>query len=176
MIVLSFSLLVVIGLATAAVMLIRMMAPAGQSLPLTAEWISDLSTERYKPMMRLLNSADIEFLRSQPGYTRNMEATLRMQRCQVFRGYLRCLNSDFHRVCMALKIVMAQSDRDRADLASVLMHQQMMFASGMLMIHFRLVLFRWGMGNVDVTPLVRIFDGMRAELCTLVPSTASACA
>ena len=176
MIVLTLTLLVMLGLVAATVMLIRMMAPGGHSLPVTAEWITDLSTERYKPMMRLLNSADIAFLRSQPGYTRRMEATLRMQRCQVFRGYLRCLNSDFQRVCMALKIVMAQSQNDRADLASVLMHQQMMFATGMLAIHFRLVLFRWGIGTVDVTSLVRIFDGMRAELCTLVPSAVPACA
>jgi hypothetical protein len=176
MIVLTLTLIVVLALIAATVALIRMMGSGGHSLPVTAEWISDLSTERYKPMMRLLDSADIEFLRSQPGYTRSMETTLRMQRCQVFRGYLRCLNSDFQRICMALKIVMAQSENDRPDLASVLMHQQLLFASGMLGIHCRLALYRWGICNVDVTGVVKIFDGMRAELCNMVPSTVAACA
>jgi hypothetical protein len=46
-----------------------------------------------------------------------------------------------------------------------------MFATGMLGIHFRLALYRWGICSVDVTGLVRIFDGMRVELCNMVPSS-----
>src|SRR3954467_7953575 len=116
MIVLTLTSIVVLVMIASVAMLIRMMGTRGHSLPVTAEWITDLSTERYKPMMRLLDSADIEFLRGQPGYTRQMETTLRIQRCQVFRGYLGYLNSDFQRVAMALKIVMAQSEQDRPDL------------------------------------------------------------
>jgi len=86
MIVLTLASIVVMVLIAATVMLIRTMGTGGHSLPVTAEWISDLSTERYKPMLRLLDSADIEFLRGQPGYTRDMESKLRAQRCQVFRG------------------------------------------------------------------------------------------
>jgi len=175
MIVLTLTLMVVLALV-AGVMLFRQFGMGGESLPVTAEWISDLSTERYKPMMRLLDSADIEFLRSQPGYTHEMENRLRAQRCQVFRGYLRCLTTDFQRVCTALKVVMAQSEQDRPDLAGVLVHQQMMFASGMIAIHFRLMLYRFGICNVEVASLVRIFDGMRAELCNLVPSAVPSCA
>src|SRR5437016_4260868 len=117
---------------------------------------------------RLLDSADIEFLRGQPGYTRAMESKLRAERCEVFRGYLRCLTSDFQLICMALKIVMVQSEQDRPDLASTLLHQQVLFASGLLGIHFRLALYRWGVCSVDVAGLVRIFDGMRVELCDMV--------
>jgi len=170
MIVLTVTSILVLALVAAIVMLIRAMGSGGQSLPVTAEWITELSTERYRPMMRLLDSADIEFLRSQPGYNREMETKLRTQRCKVFRLYLKRLNSDFQRVCMALKIVMAQSEQDRPELASVLMHQQLMFASGMLGIQCRLLLYRWGVCEVEVGGLVRIFDGMRSELCTLVPS------
>src|SRR5712671_493243 len=159
MIVLTLTSIIVVALIAAMVMLIRTVGNGGNSLPVTAEWISDLSTERYKPMLRLLDSADIEFLRGQPGYTRDMETKLRAQRCQVFRGYLRCLTSDFQRVCMALKIVMAQSEQDRPDLAGVLMHQQMSFATGMLGVHCRLALYRWGICSVDVTGLVRTFAG-----------------
>jgi hypothetical protein len=173
---LTLTSILVLALIAAAAFLMRALGSGNHSLPVTAEWISDLSTERYRPMMRLLDSADIAFLRSQPGYTRDMESKLRAQRCQIFRGYLRCLDSDFQRVCMALKLVVAQSQQDRPDLAGILMHQQLQFASVMLSIHFRLLLYRWGVCNVDVANLVRIFDGMRAELCTLVPSTVAACA
>ena len=170
MTVLILTAMAILALIGATIFLIRKLSDSNHSLPVTAEWISDLNTEQYKPMMRLLDSADIEFLRSQPGYTREMETKLRQQRCQVFRGYLRCLNSDFQRVCTALKLLMAQSQQDRPDLAGILMHQQLLFASGMFAIQFRLILFRYGIGQVDVTSMVRIFDSMRVELCTLVPS------
>jgi hypothetical protein len=56
------------------------------------------------------------------------------------------------------------------------MHQQLLFATGMISVHCRLILYRWGICQVEVTSLVKIFDGMRAELCNLVPSAVPACA
>ena len=112
---------------------------------------------------------------SQPDYSREMESKFRAQRCDVFRGYLGSLTSDFKRVCEALKIVMVHSEPGRPDLATVLVHQQMLFATGMLGIHFRLALYRWGICSVDVAGLVRIFDGMRVELCNMGPSAVPSC-
>ncbi|MCX6628729.1 MAG: hypothetical protein NTW28_14005, partial [Candidatus Solibacter sp.] len=142
----------------------------------TAEWIDELSTDRYRPMMRLLDSGDIEFLRSQAGFTPKIESELRAQRCQVFCGYLRCLNMDFKRVCVALKLVLVQSEQDRPDLSAVLVHHQIMFTSGLLAVYFRLFLYRWGICTVDVTSLVQSFDAMRMELRVLVPSAMPVCA
>ena len=110
-ILISIVLLAALILATVAV--VRRLGSADRSLPVTAEWIDELSTDRYRPMMRLLDSRDIEFLRSQAGFTPKMESKLRAQRCQIFRGYLRCLDMDFQRVCMALKLVLVQSEQDR---------------------------------------------------------------
>lgn len=160
----------VAALILATVMVVRRLSSADCSLPVTAEWIDELSIERFRPMMRLLDSSDIELLRAQPGFTPRMESTLRAQRCQIFRGYLRCLDVDFKRVCMALKLVLVQSEQDRPDLSAVLVHHQIMFNSGMLAVHFRLFLYRWGICTVDVTSLVQIFDVMRIELRTLVPA------
>jgi len=172
LIVLSLSM----GLALAAVVAVlarRLASTATTSLPLTAEWIDELSIERYRPMMHLLDAGDVEFLRSQPGFTPAMAAKLRAERCQVFRGYLRCLRADFQRVCAALKLLMVHSRYDRPDLASVLIHQQVMFECGMVLVGFRLFLYRWGVCGVDVTDLVKIFDVMRLELRRLVPATAA---
>ncbi len=157
----------IVGLALA----LRNLACAESSLPVTAEWISELSTDRYRPMVRLLDSTDIQFLRSQPGYTRQMESRLRAQRCQIFRGYLRCLNLDFQRVATALKIVMSQSENDRPDLAAALVHHQLRFAVGMQVVRFRLFLFQYGIGSVNVMNLLNVFDFMRVELGSLVPAT-----
>ena len=83
---------------------------------------------------------------------------------------------DFKRVCMALKLVLVQSEQDRPDLSAVLVHHQIMFASGLLAVHFRLFLYRWGICTVDVTSLVQIFDVMRIELRNLVPAAMPVCA
>ena len=175
------SVLVLLGvmltaLVIALVILVRSLGSTGQCLPVTSEWIEELSVERYRPMLRLLDSTDLEFLRSQPGYSPRMESNLRAQRCHIFRGYLRCLNMDFRRVCMALKLVMAQSQQDRPDLASVLVHHQIMFTTGMIAIQARLFLYRWGICTVDVSSLVQIFDVMRLELRTLMPASMPAVA
>lgn len=157
----------------AAFLLIRKSGFSGCNLPVTSEWIDELSIERYRPMMRLLDAGDLEFLRSQPGFTPRMVSKLRAQRSHIFRGYLRCLNNDFGRVCAAIKLVMLQSKHDRPDLASALLKSQMMFAGGMMVIQGRLLLYRWGVCGVDVSTVVKTFDVMRLELRTLVPASAS---
>ena len=162
------------GFALAAVVVLaRKLAFTDTSLPLTAEWIDELSIERYRPMMHLLDAGDVEFLRSQPGFTPAMAARLRIEWCQLFHKYLRCLRTDFQRVCAALKLLMVHSRYDRPDLASVLVQQQLMFECGMVLVRFRLFLYRFGLCGVDVTDLVKIFDAMRVELRRLVPATAA---
>ena len=167
----AIAILTCLGLALALPLLIRKVAASGGSLPVTAEWIDELSVESYRPMVRLLDGEDLAFLRSQPGFTPQMAANLRVQRCQIFRGYLRCLNADFSRICGAIKVLMVQSRSDRPDLAAALLRSQANFACGMAIVHFRLFLYRYGVGTVDVSSLMRIFDGMRLELRSLVPAT-----
>ncbi len=169
------SIVVLAALILGTVTVLRKLSSADRSLPVTAGWINELSTDRYRPMLRLLDSGDIEFLRSQTGFTPKMESKLRVQRCQIFRGQLRCLDMDFKRVCLALKLLLVQSEQDRPDLAAVLVRHQVMFASGLLAVHFRLLLYRWGICTVDVTSLVQIFDEMRIELRTLVPAAMPVC-
>ena len=172
---LTIFMIILIALILGVGALVRMLSSTDRSLPVTAEWIDDLSTDRYRPMMRLLDSGDIEFLRSQPGYAPKMESKMRAQRCQIYRGYLRCLNIDFQRVCTALKLVLVQSEQDRPDLSSVLLHNQILFATGLLAVHFRLILYRWGICTVDADDLVRIFDGMAFELRHRVPAAITVC-
>jgi len=170
----AISIVTSVALILALIILVRKVSYNGSSLPVTAEWIDELSIERYRPMMRLLDGDDLKFLESQPGFTSKMAHNLRVQRCQIFRGYLRCLNTDFQRVCAAIKILMLQSLQDRPDLAGVLIHNQVMFALGMQAVQIRLLLFRYGFCNVDVTDLVKMFDSMRLELRSLVPANMTA--
>ena len=123
---LTIFMIILVALVLGIGALVRMLSSTDRSLPVTAEWIDDLSTDRYRPMRRLLDSRDIEFVRSQAGFTPRMESRMRAQRCQIYRGYLRCLNMDFQRVCTALKLVLVQSEQDRPDLSSVLLHNQIL--------------------------------------------------
>ena len=141
-------------------------------LPVTLDWLEEVSPERYKPMLRLLHPQDLDFLRSQPGFTRKMESRFRRQRCEIFRSYLRQLDGDFQQVCTALKLVMVQSNADRPDLAATLLRQELWFKVGMLAVHFRLLLYGCGIGTVEVGGLLKLFDGMRLELRSLVPASA----
>jgi hypothetical protein len=171
---LTIFMIILVALILGIGALVRMLGSTDRSLPVTAEWIDDLSADRYRPMMRLLDPREIEFLRSQAGFTSKMESRMRAQRCQIYRGYLQCLNMDFQRVCTALKLVLVQSEQDRPDLSSILLHNQILFATGLLAVHFRLILYGWGICTVDADGLMRIFDGMAFELRHRVPAAAPA--
>src|SRR5215469_8223196 len=155
------------GLGVALYWVWRRLISPETRLPVTANWIEELSPERYHPMMHLLDPDDLEFLQSQPGFTPQMASRLRAQRSEIFRGYLRCLNADFQRVVTALKLILAYSAHDRPDLASALIGQQVRFSLGMANVHVQLFLYRWGLCGVDVKALVGIFDSMRLELQAL---------
>lgn len=161
----------VLAVAGGIYWLVQRIAFSATSLPVTAGWIDELSSEQYRPMLRLLDGEDLDFLRSQPGVAPHVALRVRKQRCQIFRGYLRCLSNDFNRVCQAIKLLMIQARDDRPDLATLLLRRQVAFAAGMAAVYFRLFLYRWGLCRVDVTGLVKTFDAARIQLQTLVPVT-----
>jgi len=168
----AISILACIGTGVGLVIAIRTLAFPSVTLPVTTDWIDELSIERYRPMLRLLDDEELRFLRSQPGFTPKIVAQFRRQRCQIFRGCLRSLSIDFGRICMALKLLMLQASTDRPDLASALIRGQVAFACGVLVVHVRLALYTCGIGTVDVTELVKsiqdLFDGRVIALAKLI--------
>jgi hypothetical protein len=165
-----------IGLGLIVVFLVRRLGSGHQLLPVTTDWLNELSTDRYRPMLRLLDATDFQFLRSQKGFTPEMAKRLRRQRVQVFRGYLRMLVADFDRVGAALRVILAQSEYDCPELASLVFRRQLAFALGLIDVHCRLMLFGLGWSHVDVSGLIRLFDGMRLQLHALVPVSSPATA
>jgi len=168
--VILLSILGCIAVAAGVLFAIRKMAPRPETLPVTADWIEELSMDRYRPMLRLLDESEIRSLQAQPGFTPKMAATFRRQRCQIFRGYLRSLHGDFGRICLALKLLMIHAGEDRPDLASTLVRGQIAFACVMALVQVRVALYSFGIGTVNVSDLLNVFDGLRVELRTLVPA------
>jgi hypothetical protein len=115
-------------------------------------------------MFRLLGERDMRFLLSQPGATPGLVRRVRRQRCQIFRGYLRCLERDFRLTCDALTMVMVQSQCERRDILRTVATSRVKFFFGMLRVRYRLLLYRWNVGREPVAQLVRLFEGVQLEL------------
>jgi hypothetical protein len=163
-------------LGVSVLLLVRRLGSDKQVLPVTTEWLSELSTDRYRPMLRLLRENDFQFLRAQKGLTPAMANQLRRQRVEVFRGYLQMLEADFDRVGAALRLILAHSECDRPELASLLLQHRVRFAVALAGVRFRLLLFRWGLPGMDASSLIQLLEGMRQELRTLVPASSPAAA
>jgi hypothetical protein len=144
-----------------------------RGMPVSVDWIEELSVERYQPMLRLLNSAEIHALRSKPGFTPDMEKKFRINRSQIFRGYLRCLEADFVRIVTATKMILVRSQHDRPDLGFLLLKTQLQFACSVAIVKAKLVLYRWGIDAGDVAEVVKVFDVARLELKSLIPAAAA---
>jgi hypothetical protein len=159
-----------IGMGLFVMFLVRRLGSDHLLLPVTTDWLSELSTDRYRPMLHLLDATDFQFLRSQKGFTPEMAKRLRRQRVQAFRGYLRLLVADFDRVVAVLNVILAQSTHDRPELASLVLQRRVSFAMGLAGVYCRLALFGLGWSSVDVSGLIRLYDGMRVDLRALVPA------
>jgi hypothetical protein len=159
-----------VSLALVFFIVLRRLATRERTLPVSPEWINDLSIDRYRPMLRLLDEEDLNLLASHPGFDRKKLGQIRAERCTIFRGYMRSLSTDFSRICTAIEVLLLQSQHDRPDLAALLLRQKANFTLAVIAVNFRLLLFRWGLGTVDVASLVGVFDSMRLELRQLVPA------
>ena len=157
-----------------AICLFRRLVNGPKSLPVSVDWISELSPARYRPMERLLSGEDYRFLASQPGFNRKMLRRVRSQRRKIFRVYLGCLRDEFSQVAAALRLIMTYSAEDRPDLARILYKQQVLFALGMLAVEARLVLHACGLGTVDVGGLVEAMENIRLELRQMISAESPA--
>jgi hypothetical protein len=146
----------------------QVVAPRRPNVP--ANWTPEFSVDRYRPMFRLLEDDDIRFLRSQPGATSAMVKRLRRQRYQVFRGYLRSLELDFHLALAALMAVVVHSPSERRDLLRALVVSRLKFSIGVFRVRCRLFLYRWNIGHEPVARLVSLCEGLQLELLALAPS------
>jgi hypothetical protein len=171
----------VIGLSCLAVgvaiaLLLRRLIVGPKTLPVSVDWINDLSAIRYRPMERLLSAEDERFLARQPGCNRKMVRRMRSERRKLFRNYLACLSTDFGRVSAALRLIMTHAAQDRPDLAGILYKQQVLFIIGLLNVQWRLVLHTLGLGTVDVSGLVNAMEFMRLELRQMIPAESATAA
>ena len=152
-------------LGIAFVVLFRQLASGKGSLDFSGDLENIFVPARYKPMDRLLEPTDAQFLATQRGFNRKMARQFRATRVEIFRGYARCLSRDFRRVSNALKMLMVYAPADRSALAVSLMKQRMAFSVNMTSLQLRLMLHSlgWTAPTVDVRSLVEALDAMCAQ-------------
>ncbi len=162
---------IAVVLGFAFLFLCRTIASGSRKEALPKDWENVFTSSRYKPMERLLDPADREFLAAQPSYSRRMGRRFRANRIAVFRGYTRCLGRDFARVSDALKVFMVHASVDRSALAGLLLRQRLLFNYALMSLEVKLALHRfgWSAPTVDVRNLVGALDAMRAQLRALAP-------
>lgn len=162
--VLTVAIVLAVVVTATLVVLLRRLATREQDAHADLEWSSEFSIAKYRPMERLFLEEDYDFLAAQPGFHPKIYRKLQAERRRVFRHYLRCLRRDFGRLSTAAKLLLLNAPADRPDLATTLLKQRMTFSYAMAMVEVRLVMQGFGIGTVDVRPLVDAVEGMREQL------------
>jgi len=120
-------------------------------------------------MLRLLDEADFQFLREQPGSTLEQATRLRAQRYRLFLAYLESLCSDFDGLTAAFRLALTHSDGERAPLASTLRRAEVLFAWRSMRVRARAYAWSKGFGKVDAAKLLLVFAGLHTEVRSLAP-------
>lgn len=141
--------------------LLNSAAQANKALP---------NVNRYRPMLRLLSDADLDFVSESP----LLRGKIRARRREMFRDYLRCLTKDYSGLLSGLRQMMVESGADRPDLAKALAKNRLMFALALCRIEIHLQLHVLGIGKVDVSGLVEALDALRGAVSVMTPATGAA--
>jgi hypothetical protein len=161
MIVLLATLVVLVGLGILLVAFLRGMYSPATVIQCDLNWLAEFSTAKYRPMARLLSREDFDFLAQQDGFDPSIARRLRRERRLIFRGYLRNLVRDYHRLHLVARQVVLYSETDASDLAAALVRHKFNFAWNLLRLEIRLALHSLGIGSVDVRGLLGSMESLQ---------------
>ena len=86
------------------------------------------------------------------------------ERCRLFRLYLSELKRDFRCLHAKARVLVTHSDAESAGLVGVLMRQEVVFLWALAGVECRLLLYRAGVGTINITPLIQLIEMMRLDL------------
>ncbi len=134
---------------------------------ITPEWLESFSLDRYRSMSSLLSDDDFEFLSRQPGFDLSLYKKLRRERLAIFRQYLDRLITDFNRLHLTARSLVAQHPQDCSDVAAKLIRLQFEFSLAVFRTELSYKLCRLGVCTVDVAVLLGPLQGMSEQLTQL---------
>jgi hypothetical protein len=171
------------GVALLGVVLLNHRRLRSASTQENLDWsrIQAFRGEDYRPLERLMNPDDYSFLQRQPGYQPELAARLRRERRQIFRSYLRRLESDFDQLHRLARTLVRDQSQDSPELAMALVRTDLTFRWNLATIRFRLLLQAAhvnvaALRPVDSKGLVDAAVWMQAQIRLLNMPVASAAA
>lgn len=133
----------------------------------------ELTWRDYRPLGRLLDPADFEFLR-RAGFGEPGIRKLRAERRKIYRLCLRSLAHDFNQVHRCVTLLLVQSPIDRPELATELVRQKLGFYRNLFWVEFRVTLHACGMKRMPAIDLLRPLEALQAHLRGLEVASAPA--
>jgi hypothetical protein len=164
--------LVMLILGTATLVLIRKFVTVCSWYAAASEPL-DLCWKDYRPLGRLLDPADFEYLRKR-GVSEEKIKKLRMERRKIYRLCLRSLAHDFNNVQRCVNLVLIQSQVDRPDLAAEMARLKLTFYRNLLAVEFRLILHACGFERLPSVDLLQPFEALKSQLRQVAVSGAAA--
>jgi len=134
------------------------------------DWLEDFSAVSYRPMERLLDNRDYEFLASQPGFVPSIARRLRRQRVAIFQTYLRGIFLDFHRLMGVAKIIVVYAGQDQSPFQQGLWRLRWKFYASIVLVEARVVLNALGLGSVDARALLTSLERLQVSTQNLIPA------
>ena len=136
-------------------------------------WLDDFSLDKYRPLERLFDPADLECVTSHPGYTASLGRKLASSRRVAARLYLSELTVDFDRLFRMGRALLAESREDRPDFAASLVHLWFVFHLRVATLRLRLRLAPLGLALNRPAGLLEAVGRMRNIVALLeVPAPA----
>ena len=105
----------------------RRLRSASAQENLNLQRIQSFRGDDYRPMERLLAKEDYVFLKRQAGYRAEIGERLRRERREIFRGYLRRLERDFHQLHLFARTLVRDQEQDQPELALALVRSGVAF-------------------------------------------------
>lgn len=139
-----------------------------------AEWLDSFSLERYVPMQRLLDPADIAFLSAQKGYRPQIAKRLMAEHRRIFRSYLALLIRDFNQLIGIGKLMVVYSTEDREQLARQLFRQQLRFYMAVSAVWLQIALYPIAWTAVDAHTLLRAVGSLRDQVQSIASTRVAA--
>jgi hypothetical protein len=154
--------LLMLALASAAFFLLRSLFGGSRFQDDEASVLEDYWRD-YRPLDRLLDPADFEFLRRR-GLSEAKIKKLQAERRKIYRLCLRSLAYDFNLVHRSVNLVLVQSRVDRPELATELARQKLTFYGNLLRAEFRLALYACGFDHMPAIDLLQPLEILQSHL------------
>lgn len=116
-------------------------------------WWEDFTAEKYRPLEHLLDGAELDYLRMQPGCDRKLLRRFRAERAKICLGFLGEMKSDFQRL-QAVGQALVIADRCSADFHEELFRHRVRFSLAWWRVRMGLLAWRLGLPEPDAAALV----------------------